>query len=55
MHSTNKLRTVSEGENLIIRTYLFVRGYVRCVNKYNILKHELTTAMQYRISSLRRV
>jgi len=24
-------------------------GFVRCVSKYKILKHELTTAMQYQL------
>jgi len=27
------------------------KGYVRCVNKYNILQHELTTAMQYQLKN----
>ncbi len=32
---------------------IYIKGYVRCVNKYNILQHELTTAMQYQLKKRR--
>jgi hypothetical protein len=33
--------------------YIYFEGFVRWVNEYNILQHELTTAMQYQFKSLR--